>query len=96
MYILQNYSLYDSQWGLSILRGKLKFVHFSNYRDTPILHITRFELTRFPLPRYPEDLSSDSTNANFEVNPPLECKNPLSTDTLIGQPIGQPYFIEGT
>ena len=91
MYILQNYSLYDSQWGLSILKGKLKFVHFSNYHDTPILHITRFELTRFLLPRYPEDLSSD-----FEVNPPHACKNPLLTDTLIGQPIGQPYFIEGT
>ena len=76
--------------GSKYLKGKLKFVHFSNYHDTPNLHITRFELTRFPFPRYPEDLSSDSTNANFEVNPPLACKNPLLTDTLIGQPIGQP------
>ena len=49
-------------------------------------------------------LSSDSTNANFEINPPFARKNPLLTtllDSLIGLPywtslldilIGQPYW----
>ena len=56
------------------------------FKNTPIPHVTQYQLTQFPLARYPEKLSSDSTNANFEINTPLVRKNPLLTDNLIGHP----------
>ena len=61
-----------------------------------VLHRRLLQLTWFPLARYSEQ---DSTNTNFEINPPLSHKNPLQTVNLIGQPywaallgslIGQP------
>ena len=53
-------------------------------------------VTQFPIARYSEKLSSDSTNAIFEINPPFACKNPLLTNNLMDSHVGKPYFIEGT
>ena len=51
------------------------------YFNTPIPRVTQF-----PIVRYSEQLSSDSTNPNFEINPPFARKKSLLTDNLIGQP----------
>ena len=40
---------------------------------------------RTPLAHQSEQLSSDSTNAIFQINPPLARKNPALANNLIGQ-----------
>ena len=68
-------------------------VNFAKFSATPIPRATWFQLMRFPLVRYSEQLSSESTNTNFEINLPLARKEKLiGQRALLVSRIVQPYW----